>query len=114
MAYTSVDFKTKKALKEAVAKWNRYVALKAAAPMTVGAVMAAKAAEPGAGLPKLLRRMDQTEKMIARGAISKAMEEYNAAHQIYTKIVDDLSERHQRAAFAKLRGLYLKLRKASK
>ncbi len=38
--YTTTDFKTKKQLKEAVEKYNRYQELKKAGVMTVGDVMA--------------------------------------------------------------------------
>lgn len=44
--YTTINFKTKKQLKEAVAKWNAYSAAKALAvttgPVTVGAMLASQ------------------------------------------------------------------------
>lgn len=55
MAYTVINFKTKKALKEAVANWNNYVAMKAdAKPGTIAAVLLHKA-EASCKLPQPVR-----------------------------------------------------------
>lgn len=40
--YTTVNFKTKKALREAVEKYNRYQEYKAAGPGSIGAVLTTK------------------------------------------------------------------------